>query len=584
MVETQPVKPVLSSLPKAPTGISGLDEITGGGLPKGRPTIVCGSAGSGKTLMAVEFLVRGATEFNEPGVFVAFEEIPEELTINVASLGFNLNALVADRKLIIDHVHVERSEIEETGEYDLDGLFIRLGYAIDSIGAKRVVLDTLEALFGALGNSLILRAELRRLFRWIKDKGVTAVITAERGDGTLTRHGLEEYVSDCVISLDHRVTDQISTRRLRIVKYRGTAHGTNEYPFLIDENGFSVLPITSVGLDHDVSNERISSGIPQLDDLMGGHGFYRGSSILISGTAGSGKSSISASFVNAACERGERCLYMASEESTNQIVRNMRSIGIDLERWIQNGTLSFHNTRPTATSLEMYLVSAYRLVKEFKPDVVVIDPITNFGLIGETREIKTMFMRLIDFLKLHQITAVLTSLTSGGEDLEQTDIGISSLIDSWLLVRDVELNGERNRVMYLLKSRGMSHSNQLREFLITSNGIRLIDVYIGAGGVLTGSARVAQEAQEQATALAQSQEIERLQLNLERRRKALEAQIATMRANFEAEMDETLRIIEQKAAQDAQAHDNRVTISNRRNVNNPETDGGEGKTRRSNGI
>jgi circadian clock protein KaiC len=535
-----------SSLPKTPTGISGLDEITGGGLPQGRPTLLAGSAGSGKTLFSTEFLVRGATLYNEPGLFVAFEETPEEIIINVKSLGFDLDHLIAEKKLYVDYIHVERSEIEETGEYDLEGLFIRLGYLIDSIGAKRVVLDTIEALFGALSNAYILRSELRRLFRWLKDKGVTAIITAERGDGTLTRHGLEEYVSDCVILLDHRIVDQVSTRRLRIVKYRGSAHGTNEYPFLIDKDGFSVLPITSIGLDHIVSNERVSSGVPQLDELLEGQGYFRGSSVLISGTAGSGKTSIATHFAAALCQRGERVLYLASEESRDQIVRNMRSIGIDLKPHIDNNRLKFYNARPTSQSLEMFLSVAHKIIQEFDPQGVIIDPITNFEALGTSNEIKAMFMRLIDFLKSRQITAVLTSLTGHTTSLEQTEVGISSLIDTWLLLRDVELNGERNRVMYLLKSRGMAHSNQMREFLLTDHGIELIDVYLGPKGVLTGSSRVVQEEQEQAEALARTEENERLQLTLERKRRTLEAQIAILRDNFDAEADELYKQIDQQ--------------------------------------
>ncbi|MBI5669302.1 MAG: circadian clock protein KaiC [Chloroflexi bacterium] len=574
--------PFVSVLPKAPTGISGLDKITGGGLPKGRPTIVCGGAGSGKTLLGVEFLVHGAAEYDEPGLFLAFEETPGELTMNVASLGFDLERLIADKKLLIDHIYIDRSEIEETGEYDLEGLFIRLGYLIDSIGAKRVVLDTVEALFGALSDTYILRSELRRLFNWLKQKGVTAVITAERGDGTLTRHGLEEYVSDCVILLDHRVTEQVSTRRLRIVKYRGTAHGTNEYPFLIDRDGFSVLPITSVGLDHQVTEERVSIGVPQLDDLMGGRGLYRGSTVLVSGTAGSGKSSLAAHFVHAACQRGERSLYLASEESRHQIIRNMRSIGIDLQPWVEAGLLHFHNARPTASSLELYLTITNRIINEFQPQAVVIDPITNFNLMGNPNEVKAMLMRLIDNLKSCQITTMMTSLTGGGDALEQTEVGISSLIDTWILLRDMEANGERNRLMYLLKSRGMPHSNQLREFLLTSNGIRLVDVYVGAGGVLTGSARAAQEAQERAAALAQAQEVERLRLNLERKRRALEAQIAALRANFDAEAEELYRIIDQQAAREQQIMTDRADMARHRTVYSTEPDGGESGRR--NGI
>jgi circadian clock protein KaiC len=464
------------TLPKAPTGIGGLDEITFGGLPRGRPTLVCGSAGCGKTLLAMEFLVRGAMEFGEPGVFVAFEETTDELTQNVRSLGFDLDDLVRRKKLLVDHVRVERSEIEETGEYDLEGLFIRLGHAIDSIGAKRVVLDTLEVLFGGLSNQSILRSELRRLFRWLKDKGVTAIITGERGEGTLTRHGLEEYVSDCVIVLDHRVTEQLSTRRIRIVKYRGTTHGTNEYPFLIDEAGISVLPITSLGLQHVASNDRLTTGIPRLDEMLGGAGVYRGSSVLISGTAGTGKTSLAAHFVDAACGRGERCLYLSFEESQSQLLRNMRSIGLNLAPWVKKDLLRFHSTRPSAYGLEMHLAVLHKLVKEFAPRVVVVDPITSFLNTGSAGQTEGMLTRLIDFLKSEEITAVFTSLTRGGEALESSQVTVSSLIDTWLLVRDVEVNGERLRGLYVLKSRGMAHSNKVREFVLTDRGVDLIDV------------------------------------------------------------------------------------------------------------
>lgn len=480
-------------LQKSQTGIQGLDEITGGGLPKGRPTLICGNAGCGKTLMAMEFLVKGATLYNEPGVFVSFEESVQELTTNVASLGFDLQAL-HDRKLLrIDHVFIERSEIVETGEFDLEGLFIRLNYAIDSIGAKRVVLDTIESLFSGLPNPAILRAELRRLFRWLKEKGVTAIITGERGDNSLTRQGLEEYVSDCVIVLDHRVSEQTSTRRLRIVKYRGSTHGTNEYPFLIDETGFSVLPVTSVGLVHTVSVERIPSGVPRLDEMLGGKGYFRGSSVLVSGTAGTGKSSLAAHFTAAACKRGERVLYFALEESPAQIIRNMGSIGIDLGKWVKDGTLRFFANRPTFFGLESYLSMINREVKSFKPNIAIIDPISSFIVGSNELESKLMIMRLVDFLKMNQITAFMTNLSAGGSSLEHTRIDISSLIDTWLLLRDIELGGERTRGLYILKSRGMKHSNQIREFLLTDHGIELLDVYTGPDGVLTGSARRAQE-------------------------------------------------------------------------------------------
>jgi len=530
-------------LPKSLTGIQGLDEVTGGGLPKGRPTLVCGSAGCGKTLFAMEFLVRGATQYNEPGVFMAFEETGKELTVNVASLGFDLDKLVAQKKILVDHVFIERSEIEETGEYDLEGLFIRLNHAIDSIGAKRVVLDTVESLFSGLPNPLVLRAELRRLFRWLKEKGVTAIITGERGEDTLTRQGLEEYVSDCVIVLDHRVTEQTSTRRLRIVKYRGSLHGTNEYPFLIDESGFSVLPITSVGLTHTVSSERISSGIPRLDAMLGNKGYYRGSTILVSGTAGTGKSSLAAHFTAAACRRGERVLYFALEESPHQIMRNMRSIGIDLELWVNKGLLKFHSRRPTFYGLESYLTTVHKELNNFKPRVVVIDPISSFIIGTNEFEAKSMIMRLVDFIKLNNITGFMTNLSVGGTDLEHTEINISSLIDTWLLLRDIEIGGERNRGMYILKSRGMAHSNQIREFILTDHGVELRDVYVGPEGVLTGSARTAQEAKENAEQLLGQQEIRRKQLELERKRKAMEAQIAVLRAEYEAEETEALKVV-----------------------------------------
>jgi circadian clock protein KaiC len=536
-----------STLPKTPTGIQGLDEITLGGLPKGRPTLICGSAGCGKTLMSIEFLVRGATQFNEPGVFMAFEETEEDLRKNVASLGYDLKELSDRKKLVVDYVYIERSEIEDTGEYDLEGLFVRLGYAIDSIGAKRVVLDTIESIFAGLPNPSILRAELRRLFRWLKDKGVTAIVTGERGDGTLTRQGLEEYVSDCVILLDHRVREQISTRRLQIIKYRGSTHGTNEYPFLIDEHGISVLPITSIALEHQASSERISSGIKRLDAMLGGKGYYRGTSVLVSGMAGTGKSSLAAHFVDAACRRGERCAYFATEESPDLIMRNMRSIGIDLGSWVKKGMLSFDATRPTFHGLEMHLLRMHKLVRETNARVVVVDPITSYISLGDTLEVKSMLSRLIDFFKAHQITAFFTSLTEGGSALEQSEVGISSLMDTWILLRHIESNGERNRGIWVLKSRGMPHSNQIREFVFTEHGIELVDVYLGAEGVLTGTARAAQEAKETAAALVRRQDLERKGRALEHRKKALEAKIAALRAEFETEKAEMEKdIIEQK--------------------------------------
>jgi circadian clock protein KaiC len=533
-----------SSLPKSPTNIQGLDEITGGGLPKGRPTLVCGGPGCGKTLFAMEFLVRGATLYNEPGVFISFEETEKELTANVASLGFDLDSLVKRKKIWLEHIHIERSEIEQSGEYDLEGLFIRIHYAIESIGAKRIVLDTIESLFSALPNPTIVRTELRRLLGWLKKKGVTAIITGERGGGSLTRQGLEEYVSDCVILLDHRVNDQSSIRRLRIVKYRGSMHGTNEYPFLIDEDGFSVLPVTSIGLNHSSSSKRISTGIPRLDTMLSGKGYFRNSTVLVSGTAGTGKTSIAAKFVEEACKRGERVLYFTYEESPSQLVRNMRSIGINLEPWMRKGVLRFLATRPTHYGLETHLTTSIKLINTFKPNVVVLDPINAFE-IGENQiEVKGMLLRLVDFLKMKKVTAFFTSLNSAGETIEKTDVYVSSLIDTWLLLRDIEIGGERNRGLYVLKSRGMAHSNQIREFKLTNQGIELLDVYIGADGVLTGSARLSQEAKDNAETLLRQQEIVRKRYGLERKRTAMEAQVVALRSGFEADESEVLKIIE----------------------------------------
>ncbi len=532
-------------LPKCPTGIQGLDEITGGGLPRGRPTLVCGGAGCGKTLLAAEFLVRGATQFDEPGVLIAFEETEKELKANVASLGFDLAGLVAQKKIVLDYVHIERSEFQESGEYDLEGLFVRLNHAIDSIGAKRVVLDTIEVLFASLPNEAILRAELRRLFRWLKEKGVTAVITAERGRESLTRHGLEEYVSDCVILLDHRVNDQIATRHLRVVKYRGAMHGTNEFPFLIGDDGISVLPITSLALNHKVSDERIATGIPRLDAMLGGKGFFRGSSILLTGTPGTGKTIISANFAQAAARRGERVLFFSFEESPDQIIRNMHSIGLRLEPLVKRGLLRFHSARPSLYGLEMHLATMFKEIMTFQPQVVVVDPVTSLMDSGTDSESKGMVTRLIDFLKARQVTSLFTSLTRGGQSLQQTEAGMSSLMDAWVLLQDYEGNGERNRVLYVLKARGMAHSNQIREFLISDRGIDVVDAYIGASGVLTGSARAAQGALEKAAVLAAQQEAAQLKREVERKRGALERQIGDLRADYESEAVELRRIAEQ---------------------------------------
>jgi len=533
-------------LPKTPTGIQGFDDISGGGLPKGRPTLLCGGAGCGKTILAMEFLVQGARQFNEPGVFMAFEETEGELEKNFSSLGFDIKGLIASKRLHVEHIYVERSEIESTGEYDLDGLFIRIGHAVDSIGAKRIVLDTLESLFAGLPNPLILRAELRRLFRWLKDKGLTAVITAEKGDGTLTRHGLEEYVADCVIMLDHRVSDQVSTRRLRVVKYRGSSHGTNEFPFLIDRRGVSVLPITSLGLKYATTTERVSTGIPRLDSMLGGKGYYVGSSVLVSGTAGTGKTSIASAFVNAACLRREKCLFFSFEESGSQIIRNMRSVGIDLGPWIDKGLLQIHSERPTIFGLEAHLAELHLAIHDFKPKVVVLDPISNLESIGLEADVKAMLTRLIDLLKMNRITGLFTSLTPPGQSLEKTEVGISSVADTWLLLRDIELSGERNRAMYILKSRGMAHSNQVREFVLSDKGIDLVDVYVGSAGVLTGSARASQEAQESVLERQLQFETEQKRLELESKRKLLGSQIAALQARFKSEERAVLHLVKQE--------------------------------------
>jgi circadian clock protein KaiC len=532
-------------LRKSPTGIRGLDEITGGGLPAGRPTLVCGGTGCGKTLLAMEFLVHGATEYGEPGVFMAFEETAAELTENVASLGFDLKALIARKLLRIDHVQIERYAFEETGEYDLEGLFLRLGDAIDSIKAKRVVLDTIEGLFARLSNPAIVREALHRLFRWLKEKGVTVIMTGERGEGSLTRYGLEEYVSDCVIALDHRVLDQATTRRMRVVKYRGATHGANEYPFLIDKDGISIWPVTSVQLEHETSDERIPTGIERLDAMLGGPGYYRGSSILLSGMAGTGKTSVAATLADATCRRGERCQFFSFEESPAQIMRNMSTIGLDLQQWVKKGRLQFQTVRPFYYGLEMHLARIIRFINEFEPQVVIVDQMSGLETTGTPLELKAAMMRLIDFLKMKGITAMYTDLTSDGSSLALTDAAISSLVDTWLILRALELNGEHNRGLHILKSRGMPHSNQVREFIMSKHGIELKDVYIGPNGMLTGSARVAQEARERAQQASRNEEVERQQFDLKRKHAALEEQIAALRTEFSAEETRIERIIAQ---------------------------------------
>lgn len=557
----------LSPLEKIPTGIKGLDEISGGGLPKGRTSIVCGGPGCGKTMLGIEFLVRGATEFNEPGVLLAFEETPQEMARNVASLGFDLNGLVERKKLFFEYIYIEPSEIEEAGEYDLEGLFVRLQNAIETVGAKRVLLDTVEAIFSGFKNTGILRAEIRRLFRWLKDRGMTTVVTAERGEGMLTRHGLEEYVSDCVILLDHRISEQSSTRRMRIVKYRGTSHGSDEYPFLIDEQGMSVLPITSLELQHSASNERVSSGIGDLDDMLEGEGYFRGSSILISGTAGTGKTTLAATFADATCRRGEKCLYIAFEESLGQLTRNMRSVGLELNPWIKKGLLIHKAWRPSQYGMEMHLLRIHKLIEQFQPKAVVIDPITNLISSSTEKDVHAMVTRLLDFLKMRKITALFTSLTANGEALEHTNLAISSLIDTWVLLRDIELNGERNRAVYLVKSRGMAHSNQLREFVMGKSGIRLIPAYIGASGVLTGSSRLSQQAKEKAEVLLREQEIQAQKVELDRQRQALQAQIAVLQAEFVAKEHQMRRLIDEAQQREQVLVTDEEEMSRSRGVN-----------------
>jgi len=540
-----------SGIAKCPTGIRGLDDILGGGLPRGRPTLVAGAAGCGKTLLAMEFLVRGIRQFDEPGVFMAFEENERELVENVASLGFNLNALMRRKQLALDYVHIERSEIEETGEYNLEGLFVRLNSMIQETRAKRVVLDSLEALFAGLRNEGILRAELRRLFRWLKEKRVTAVITGEQGLNQLTRHGLEEYVSDCVLFLDHRIRNQVGTRRLRVIKYRGSAHGTNEYPTMIDEHGLSVLPISALGLDYAISDARISSGIPRLDAMLGGDGYFRGSSILVSGAAGTGKTSLAAAFADSACRRGERCLYLAYEESPRQIVRNMASVGYDLGRWERKGFLRFRAVRSTLYGLEQHLVSIHKQVEDFKPTIAVMDPITTMTAIGDDTEIQGMLTRVVDMLKSKGITGLFTSLTHEGTK-EASDAGISSLMDTWLLLRNIETGSERNRLLFILKSRGMAHSNQVREFMLTRNGIKLTDVYVGQGKVLlTGSARMMQEARDQADERIDRDRTAQRRREIEQAQRRLQAQMNDLMSQSSAldEERERLKEAERKRAE-----------------------------------
>ncbi len=537
--KSTPPPPGIFMLPKTLTGIDGLDEITEGGLPKGRPTLICGGPGCGKTLMAVEFLVRGITEHNEPGVFISFQETADELTTNAASLGFDLAALQADKKLRLDHVYINQAEIQETGEYDLEGLFTRLGHAIDSIGAKRVVLDTIEALFAGLSNKSVLRSEIQRLFRWLKDKGVTTVVTAERGEGFLTRQGLEEYISDCVILFDNRVVNQITTRRLRIVKYRGTTHGTNEYPYIITASGTSVLPVTSLKLNYPESDAIVSTGIAKLDEMFGRKGFYQGSSILVTGTMGTAKTILAASFAREVCRAKKRCLFFTFEESPRQLIRNMNSVGIDLQACMDKGFLQLEASRPTLYGLERHLATMHKTVHEFKPHAVVIDPVSNLIAIGDLDEVRAMLTRLIDFLKSNSITALFTSLTAPHSNvIDLTEESVASLIDTWISLGNPAVAGERNRELSILKMRGMAHSNQMREFVVTDHGIDLLDVFVSPSGIVTGSARLARQLEEEARNTALQHEMARKNRELERRRRLLESKIASLRTEFESVEDE----------------------------------------------
>jgi circadian clock protein KaiC len=544
------------TLKKCQTGIDGLDDITEGGLPEGRPTLICGSAGCGKTLMGIQFIYKGISEFNEPGVIMTFEEPLEDLAKNVNSLGIDLKGLIDKKLLRVDHVKVERSEIEETGEFDLEGLFIRLEHAIDSIGAKRVLLDTIESLFSGIENQAVLRSEIRRLFAWLKNKGVTTIITGERGENSLTRQGLEEYVSDCVILLDFRVIDQISTRRLRIVKYRGSTHGTNEYPFLIDETGVSVLPITSLRLEHMVSGKVVPTGIAALDKMFDHGGYYQGSSILISGTAGTAKTTIASYFVQETCRQKGKVLYFAFEESPNQLIRNMESVGIKLRQYVNNGSLQIHSSRPTLYGLEMHLLKLNKLVKEFKPDCVIIDPISNLISVGTISEVRSILVRLIDLLKLNNITALFTSLTQQNisSTNELTEESVSSLVDTWITVRDVEGIGERNRGLYILKARGMGHSNKVREFVISDKGIQLLDFEVGPHGVITGSERQKYIKSKNADDVMIQAQQDKTDRELIRKQKILEANIEALRMQFESESEMLRGKSNEKTAIHANGH------------------------------
>lgn len=541
------VTPLTAPLRKVPTGITGFDDITLGGLPAGRPSLICGAAGCGKTLFGMTFLVHGATACDEPGVFMSFEERPADLVDNVASLGYDLQGLIDRQQITIDHVQLNRNEIEESGDFDLEGLFVRLGYAIDSIGAKRVVLDTLEVLFASFTDAAVVRAELRRLFYWLKERGVTTLVTGERGNAQLTRYGIEEYVSDCVILLDNRVVEQVTTRRLRVIKYRGASHGTNEYPFFIDDQGITVLPITAAGLNHAAGQEIVPSGVEGLDRMLAKGGFFRGSSVLVSGLAGTGKTTFGATFMDACCKRGERCLFFSFEESQSQLVRNLQSVGLALEGYIASGLLRIESARPSLYGLEVHLARMYREILRFKPSAVLIDPISAFR--GPESEVHATLLRLVDLLKQHGITTVFTSLSDAKAHAKGIDREVSSLMDVWISLGMVEADGEHNRLLYVLKARGMGHSNQVREYHIDGHGISLVRPYVGPHGVLTGSARVNQEAREQRDAQLRKRLVEQRRREKEKNRLVLERKIAEMREALEAEELEENALLDDESRQ-----------------------------------
>lgn len=567
------------TIPKTRTGIAGLDELTGGGLPAKRPTLVTGSAGSGKTLLGIEFLVHGALDFGEPGVLLAFEESAQDLADNVRSLGFDLPKLEADGLLVVDSLHIDPAQIVESGAYDLEGLFIRLASAVSAVGAKRVVLDTIEVLFSALGDQTTVRAELGRLFRWLKEHGLTTVVTGEPGPGTLTRHGIEEYVSDCVILLDHRVREELSTRRLRIVKYRGSLHGTNEYPFLITDRGLSVLPLSTLGLTYDAPDARIPTGIARLDRMLDG-GYYQGSSVLISGGAGTGKTTLAAKALEATCARGERALFVSFEESPAQLIRDLAEVGIDLQRWLDAGLLRVWSGRPSAYGLEAHLVTLARLVEDFGPQVVALDAMTALAHEGAGEQVASAVTREVDLLKGHGITTILTSLTHEGPGGagESTSLLVTSLMDTWVLLRNVESDGERNRLLFVRKSRGSAHSNQVREFVITGTGPDLVDVYVGAGRVLTGAARLAHEADERRAEAEREYELQRRQAAFAEHTAAVQAQISALRAGLEAESVELQRLADLARRRQDEASSEAAALAEHRWAD-PTDSAGDGEAR-----